>query len=245
VVFENIEKASNATVDLFDAGYRPEVLFIEDFSRFYYNVVESKPSLDGAVREALGDTDAFLIIGFAGSSGYVDTNRDEALKLLSKIGGERLDNAPIVDAWWFTKTQLLFQMPPELVEGKSQIATSDACIPIGALPWWNEQYKESTKKYGLFAGGLRGYVGPNHDLIMAQRVVFNDADPEDVKNFLGWAKELSKLAVDIGGSMTSNLGVGSKLVDIVDYELQESAPVMRVIKKTFDPNDIMNRGKKL
>ena len=247
VLFEDIGKAARASTDLLDSGFRPEAFFVEDFTRFYYNVVESNTSLDGAVKAAFGSMTAALILSFSGSKEFVETNIKLSLDLLTENGGRKLEDNLVRDAWWYTKTELLYQMPPELREGdnRAQIATVDVCIPIGTLSWWNEQYREMTKKYELFLGGMRAYIGPNHDLMMAQRVVFDDSNLNDVKKYLGWVEELSKLAVDIGGTMSSNLGVGSKLVNIVEYEMQESAWIVRMLKKTFDPNDIMNRGKKI
>jgi glycolate oxidase len=55
--------------------------------------------------------------------------------------------------------------------------------------------------------------------------------------------ELLHLVHEMGGSMEYTHGVGVKLAPLMDEEHGYGAEVMRRIKKTLDPNGIMNPGK--
>jgi glycolate oxidase len=59
-------------------------------------------------------------------------------------------------------------------------------------------------------------------------------------------KEIAELVVSLGGSMQACMGVGLKLRELMRVEYDEVAlDIMRKIKAKFDPDNIMNPGKKL
>ena len=55
--------------------------------------------------------------------------------------------------------------------------------------------------------------------------------------------ELLHLVHEMGGSMEYTHGVGVKLAPLMGEEHGYGVEVMRQIKKTLDPNNIMNPGK--
>ncbi len=57
------------------------------------------------------------------------------------------------------------------------------------------------------------------------------------------ADEVMALAQDMGGTMEYCHGVGVKLAHLIERELGEGMDVLRKIKKTLDPNNILNPGK--
>ena len=56
-------------------------------------------------------------------------------------------------------------------------------------------------------------------------------------------EELLRLVQQMGGSMEYTHGVGFKLAPLMAEEHGYGLEVMRQIKKTLDPNNIMNPGK--
>jgi len=59
-------------------------------------------------------------------------------------------------------------------------------------------------------------------------------------------REIATLITSFGGSIHACMGVGLKYVDYMDLEYSDVAlDVMRKIKAKFDPNGIMNPGKKI
>ena len=56
-------------------------------------------------------------------------------------------------------------------------------------------------------------------------------------------EELLRLVQKMGGSMEYTHGVGVKLAPLMAEEHGYGLEVMRKIKKTLDPNNIMNPGK--
>ena len=58
------------------------------------------------------------------------------------------------------------------------------------------------------------------------------------------AKGLSQLALRYGGTMSTVTATGVRLARFVEWELKEGLSLVRTIKRTIDPNEIMNPGKK-
>ena len=59
-------------------------------------------------------------------------------------------------------------------------------------------------------------------------------------------REMAELAVSMGGSAYACMGVGLKYLDCMEIEFSEVAlDVMRSVKTAFDPNNLMNPGKKI
>jgi FAD/FMN-containing dehydrogenase len=77
---------------------------------------------------------------------------------------------------------------------------------------------------------------------MRLAVMVESGDPE--QRILEEAvEELLRLVQDCGGSMEYCHGVGVKLAFLMEREHGYGLEVMRQIKKTLDPNQIMNPGK--
>ncbi|MCR8487659.1 MAG: hypothetical protein NDP22_04540, partial [Crenarchaeota archaeon] len=70
-------------------------------------------------------------------------------------------------------------------------------------------------------------------------------DSEDeVKRFYEYVKEMSKIAIDLEGTASTYIGDTWRLLDVMEYEHGRALEYMRKIKEIFDPNWIMNPGKK-
>jgi FAD/FMN-containing dehydrogenase len=67
---------------------------------------------------------------------------------------------------------------------------------------------------------------------------------DEVERFRAYHRELTKLAVDFEGTMSTYMGESDVKVGQFEYEHGKSAAYMREVKKLFDPKGIMNPGKK-
>ena len=251
VLFENVEQASKACTLLLDGGLRPEAFFIDDKVRFCHTIANIDPNLKEGAEAAFGAKEAAVIFSFSGSQNFVDFCISEALKMLVKEGGEKLGNDKAGHAWWrarsgILKTEVDFKSAAGAEKSAQRVfGSADACIPMEALPLWQQESEELARKYNLVSGGVGAYIGVNHDMVMEEKVFFDKTDPTEVARFLDWVRDLSKLAVDVGGTIAGTQGVGTKHLDMVDYEMGDTNDIAKALKLIFDPKDIMNRGKKL
>jgi glycolate oxidase len=76
------------------------------------------------------------------------------------------------------------------------------------------------------------------------QILYDGYDPEDVKRMEAATTDLFQLAIDLEGTLTGEHGIGLSKAPYMDLEHDPVAmDVMRTIKKTFDPNNILNPGK--
>jgi len=79
---------------------------------------------------------------------------------------------------------------------------------------------------------------------------FNLSQPEgaDAEEFLGRWEQITRLVLDLvgdmGGSFSAEHGIGRlKRDDLGRYKSEVEVDLMRALKRTFDPKNIMNPGK--
>jgi FAD/FMN-containing dehydrogenase len=76
--------------------------------------------------------------------------------------------------------------------------------------------------------------------------MFDEDDPEALKAYELFTRKFASGVLKMGGSPVSTLGVGLRLVDTVESMSQETQMrLMRRVKRSFDPENLLNPGKKL
>jgi len=76
------------------------------------------------------------------------------------------------------------------------------------------------------------------------RIMYDPADPDQVKHVNQAVAEIFRLTCDLGGTLTGEHGVGLSKALYMTWEHDPLAlEMMRGIKRLFDPNNILNRGK--
>jgi len=125
-----------------------------------------------------------------------------------------------------------------LAPGKQAFST-DACVPISRLADCLLETREDLDREGVIAP-IVGHVGDGnfHVLVLFDPAVASErARAEDI------ARRVSMRAIAMGGTCTGEHGVGMHKLDALMAEHGEAVDLMKVIKRAFDPLDIMNPGK--
>ena len=66
----------------------------------------------------------------------------------------------------------------------------------------------------------------------------------EFKNYIAAKSEMYKLAIDLGGTISAEHGVGSEKISYLDLTIDNNAvKYMKMVKKIFDPNNILNPDK--
>ncbi|MGP6220634.1 FAD-binding oxidoreductase [Caldiplasma sukawensis] len=79
-------------------------------------------------------------------------------------------------------------------------------------------------------------------------IIVNPDDDEELRKVDFFMNEIGRIAVQLGGSVSAEHGIGLEKKDLLkmEFELNSSSynlEIMRNIKKIFDPNGILNGGK--
>jgi D-lactate dehydrogenase (cytochrome) len=116
---------------------------------------------------------------------------------------------------------------------------TDVCVPISRLTECIQLTKADIDQAGVLAP-MVGHVGDgNFHLLL---LVDTDND-EEMKTAMEINDRLIRRAIEMGGTATGEHGVGYGKLPYMALEHGASLEVMRQIKTSFDPDNIMNPGK--
>lgn len=125
-----------------------------------------------------------------------------------------------------------------LRKGYNGVVT-DCCVPISALAETITRTKKLIAASGMVAP-LVGHVGDGNFHLLILVEPNNNTDMQKAKLLAG---DVSKLALEFGGTVTGEHGVGLGKKQYMEAEHGDAYALMGVIKKAIDPQNIMNPGK--
>jgi len=120
-----------------------------------------------------------------------------------------------------------------------RVYSTDVCVPISKITECVKFAEEEVKKFGLRAP-MVGHLGDGNFHVLFPY------DPND-KAVYQKIREFSDLLIDktleLEGTITGEHGVGLHKKSYLLKEHPDNVPVMKTIKRSIDPNNIMNPGK--
>ena len=181
-----------------------------------------------------------LFMEFHGSEPSVN----EQVASVKEITGEN----EATEFSWATKTEdrnALWQMRHNAFYSvKSMYPNSDAistdiCVPISKLSKVLEETIKDIEKSGL-PGPILGHVGDGnfHSLLVMKK-----GSDQDKRKAIKLAENMSKRALENGGTVTGEHGVGMGKIKFMKAEHGEGWNIMKDIKMQLDPKNILNPGK--
>jgi FAD/FMN-containing dehydrogenase len=214
--------------------------------KFYTHAYKEKHGKDPEVPDW---ANALLAMIFSGDRKVVDFNKKFAFGIASGMGGQLVKERDIVESWWISKHTLAFE-PYKQKWPKSQtekkFGACDPGIPMGRLDDFYKAFIATAEKHNLSILGMNAYLEhPNSIGFSCSCALFVDYRSQDeVDRFRKYFEELSKIAVDMGGTMSTYMGDTNLRVPYLEYEHGNAVAYMREVKRVFDPKGIMNPGKK-
>lgn len=236
VPFNSLEKAGEAVSAIFRAGFTPSALELVEIealrivSRF----------VDSSAVPLTEDTAAHLII-------EVDGNHMDTLMAEMEAIGELLLQFDCGELYFADDTQQknelwkLRRRVAEAVNIAGYTIEEDTVVPRAALPALIRGVKKLgiEKEFNVVCYGHAG-DGNLHIRIKKDGIPNSHGNPE-MKQIL---RELFVIVKDLGGTISGEHGIGLVQKDYLDIVFdQTQLRLMREIKQTFDPNNILNAGK--
>lgn len=129
---------------------------------------------------------------------------------------------------------------PAIVREKPTKISEDATVPRSKIPEMFERLKEIREKYDvhlvIFGHAGDGNLHPN--------IITDERDKEEMRRVEKAVAAIFEAAVDLGGTLSGEHGIGLMKSPFMEMELgQEGLHMMKLIKKSWDPDNILNPGK--
>ena len=147
------------------------------------------------------------------------------------------DQQTEIDRLWSSRHNAYYAAL-NLCPGKKAF-TTDVCVPISSLTECILETKRDIEASNIIAP-IVGHVGDgNFHLIL----LLNPEDKEEVNEAKKINDRLVERALRMRGTSTGEHGIGIGKKDFLKNEKGNSVNIMSQIKRSIDPNNIMNPGK--
>tara|TARA_B100000035_G_C21002078_1_gene555449 strand:- start:284 stop:1657 length:1374 start_codon:yes stop_codon:yes gene_type:complete len=120
-----------------------------------------------------------------------------------------------------------------------KVYSTDVCVPISRLVECISWAENEVKKLGLTAP-MVGHVGDGN---FHSIVLYDPKDEDKQKKIREYSDSLISKALELEGTITGEHGIGLQKKHYLLKEHPDNLPVMKSIKRSLDPNNIMNPGK--
>ena len=230
--FPDVESACNAVIATIQSGLA--VARIELLDALMVKAANAYSKLD------LPET-PMLFVEFHGTRRGVDEDTSRFAAIAADYGGGDLSWATGAEerTRLWTARHNAFWAVQALRPGARSLAT-DVCVPISHLAECVAETRRDLDAIGLVAP-IVGHVGDGN--FHVQPLIDID-NPAEIAACEGFLERLIHRALAMEGTCTGEHGVGQAKMKYLVHEHGEAAlDVMRALKRSLDPRNIMNPGK--
>ena len=234
--FASLEKASEAVSAIFRAGFTPSAMELMEIDSIK---IVSK-MVDSTAFPVSDDIAAHLIIEVDGNNMDVLMGEMEAIaEVLAQYDAGEIFFAD--DAQQKTELWKLRRRVAEAVKSVGYTIEEDTVVPRAELPKLIKGVKDLGVQYGFHAV-CYGHAGDgNLHIRINHPTIKNSYGSEEMNQIL---KELFLIVKNLGGTISGEHGIGLIQKSYMPVIFKNaSLEIMRGIKQTFDPNNILNAGK--
>ena len=127
-----------------------------------------------------------------------------------------------------------------LARVKTHFVLEDVTVPMSRIADLLNGIEAIAEKHQIQIATF-GHAGDGN---LHPQILYDGYDPDQVKRMEAASAELFQLSIDLDGTLTGEHGIGLSKAPYMSMEHDPVAmDMMRSIKKTFDPNNILNPGK--
>jgi glycolate oxidase len=231
-VYDSIDDAAQSVSQIIKRGIIPVTLEMMDDRTI--QCVEKHRSMGLPL-----DAGAILIIEVDGPRVLLDSQAREVAQVCSDCGAREIKIAETEEereGIWAARRAV----SAAVVQIKPTKISEDISVPRMAIPEMVRRLKEIASRHNLdlviFGHAGDGNLHPN--------ILCDRTDREEMERVEKAVGELFKAAVELGGSLSGEHGIGTMKAPYLKVETGEAGfEVMKRIKEALDPNNILNPGK--
>ena len=230
--FDRLEDAGEAVTLIMHSGVTPSVLELMDADTI--DMFRKYSDID------LPPAEAMILVETDGHTPEDVTYQLERLvELFKKCNAKEIETATSAadaERLWRVRKSLGSMAS----RGAPNQAPEDLTVPMSRIAEFLRGAQEISREHDLTILNF-GHAGDGN---LHPIVLYDRSDPGQVPRLEQVLFELHKLACDLGGTLTGEHGIGYTKAQFMSLEHDPvSLKVMRALKKTLDPNNILNPGK--
>lgn len=231
-IFDNLIHSGKAISKVLSSGIIPSKIELMDQASII--AVEEYQPLGLPV-----DAEAILLIELDGHPSAINDEIAKVKEIMDQTGAINTVIAETdEEAKELWKARKL--VSPAIVKTKPTKISEDATVPRSRIPEFFTRLNEIKKKYNVslvvFGHAGDGNLHPN--------IICDKRDKEEMIRVEKAVSEIFKTAIELGGTLSGEHGIGTMKASFMELELGEHGVVMmKRIKLAWDPNNIMNPGK--
>ena len=230
--FESIDQAAEAITGIISAKITPATLDIMDKNTMV--TIENFHHVGLPT-----DMEAVLVLEVDGFKESVAVQTRQIIDICNQFGAKNIrvsQNQQEADELWFARRSAF----GAVARLRPNVLTEDAVVPRDKIPEFITKTREIFDKYNLTVC-IMGHAGDGN---IHPNVSLDLRNKEEAENFEKAAEELFDTAIELGGSLSGEHGIGMLKSGFMRKALDEnSIKYMKEIKKLFDPKNILNPGK--
>ena len=120
-----------------------------------------------------------------------------------------------------------------------RVYATDVCVPISNLVECIRYAEDEIQNNGLKAP-MVGHVGDGNFHVT---IIYDPKKENEYKYIRNFSDKLIDKALELEGTITGEHGIGLQKKEYLLKQHADNIPLMKLIKKSFDANNIMNPGK--
>ncbi len=232
--YDSLEKAGRAVAMVVASGLLPGAMEIMDRL--------SMDAADAAIEAGYPkDAKAVLIVELEGTADEVEAEKPLLHKVIEESGAYLVeaakDDEHRLKIWKGRKSAFsaVGRLSPDFI-------VQDGVVPRTKLGQALKEIDQLSEKYGIrVANVFHAGDGNLHPLVM-----FDGRQPNGLEQAEELAGEIIRLCIRLGGSITGEHGVGlEKRAYIGEMYGEDDIEFMQQLRRSVDPLELANRGKKL
>lgn len=232
IIFDDLYTAGKSISKILTAGVRPSKMEILDQNSI--NKVEDYAGLNLPRNAA-----AIILVEVDGDPEVLPKELAVIKKALEEIGVTNIQVAENKE-----QEQKLWQVrklvsPAIVTSGYTKIS-EDATVPLSKIPEMFKKIDEIKNKYNLNIV-VFGHAGDGN---LHPTINTNMRDTEEVKNVEFAVEEIFNYAIELGGTLSGEHGIGTmKKAFMINEVGEDGLAFQKAIKQALDPKNILNPGK--
>jgi glycolate oxidase len=232
IAYKDLDSVSDTVRRITEVGILPVGLELLD--HVFINIIEDYTHI-GLPREA----EALLLVQVDGPEASVDAETDRLKALCEDLGALNIKVAKTPE-----ENEEVWKARRSAYGAEARLRPTaiaeDCTVPVGQLMNMFREVAEIAKKYNLLIPVL-AHAGDGN---LHPQILTDIRDKDEMERVYKAIDEISIKAVELGGTLTGEHGIGIAKKELLEFEIGKVAiEVSKNIKKAFDPLNILNPDK--